>query len=325
MKPYYERDGITLYHADCREVLPTLAPGSVDAVITDPPFGVRTDEAWDVMSESEFCRFSMAWLAECRRITPNLAAFYASGMPFMKLCEFIYPRTRQLVWYKPLGSQYAGSSDCRMWYAYEPIAHCWEPERWEVVEPKSSELATLIRTARERKGMSRGGVDQLIRGKKTGLCYRWEESACIPTPEQAAKLKTILDMNGEFAAALERAYSARDVVLEKAAEKAAERSDVFEHRTVTSAIHPCEKPVGLLEDIIASITNEGDTFADPFSGVATTGVAAWNLSRKAILCEISEEYCELGAARLDRTISQGRLFKPEPAVITQRSMFEGDE
>jgi DNA modification methylase len=45
MKPYYERDGITIYHADCRDVLPTLAAGSVDLVLTDPPYGIseRTD------------------------------------------------------------------------------------------------------------------------------------------------------------------------------------------------------------------------------------------------------------------------------------------
>jgi site-specific DNA-methyltransferase (adenine-specific) len=46
MKPYYERDGITIYHADCREVLPTLAAGSVDLVLTDPPYGT-TSCAWD--------------------------------------------------------------------------------------------------------------------------------------------------------------------------------------------------------------------------------------------------------------------------------------
>lgn len=34
MKPYYERDGITIYHGDCREILPTL--DAVDSVITDP-------------------------------------------------------------------------------------------------------------------------------------------------------------------------------------------------------------------------------------------------------------------------------------------------
>jgi site-specific DNA-methyltransferase (adenine-specific) len=38
MQPYYERDGIVIYHGDCREVLPSLA--SVDLVLTDPPYGI---------------------------------------------------------------------------------------------------------------------------------------------------------------------------------------------------------------------------------------------------------------------------------------------
>jgi len=40
MKPYYEETGITIYHGDCREILPTL---SFDAVIADPPYGVGKD------------------------------------------------------------------------------------------------------------------------------------------------------------------------------------------------------------------------------------------------------------------------------------------
>jgi DNA modification methylase len=39
VKPYYEHAGITIYHGDCREVLPTLASASVDLVLTDPPYG----------------------------------------------------------------------------------------------------------------------------------------------------------------------------------------------------------------------------------------------------------------------------------------------
>ena len=31
---------VTLYHGDCLEILPTLEAGSVDAVITDPPYGI---------------------------------------------------------------------------------------------------------------------------------------------------------------------------------------------------------------------------------------------------------------------------------------------
>ena len=36
MKPYYERAGITIYHGDCREILPGVP--SVDMVLTDPPY-----------------------------------------------------------------------------------------------------------------------------------------------------------------------------------------------------------------------------------------------------------------------------------------------
>ena len=37
MKPYYDHAGITIYHGDCREILPQLGP--VDLVLTDPPYG----------------------------------------------------------------------------------------------------------------------------------------------------------------------------------------------------------------------------------------------------------------------------------------------
>lgn len=42
MKPYYEKDGITIYHGDCREILPTL---QFDALITDPPYGMNSTDA----------------------------------------------------------------------------------------------------------------------------------------------------------------------------------------------------------------------------------------------------------------------------------------
>ena len=36
---------VTLYCGDCLDILPTLAPGSVDAVVTDPPYGIRASKA----------------------------------------------------------------------------------------------------------------------------------------------------------------------------------------------------------------------------------------------------------------------------------------
>jgi DNA modification methylase len=37
--PYYERDGITIYHGDCREIAPALS--DIEMVLTDPPYGMN--------------------------------------------------------------------------------------------------------------------------------------------------------------------------------------------------------------------------------------------------------------------------------------------
>ena len=44
MKPYYDHKGITIWHGDCREILPTLP--KVDLVLTDPPYGIGK-AGWD--------------------------------------------------------------------------------------------------------------------------------------------------------------------------------------------------------------------------------------------------------------------------------------
>ena len=38
VSPYFEQDGVTLYHGDCREILPQL--GQFDLLLTDPPYGL---------------------------------------------------------------------------------------------------------------------------------------------------------------------------------------------------------------------------------------------------------------------------------------------
>ena len=42
-QPYYQDDAVVIYHADCRAILPELGP--VDAVVTDPPYGIGCDYA----------------------------------------------------------------------------------------------------------------------------------------------------------------------------------------------------------------------------------------------------------------------------------------
>jgi DNA modification methylase len=45
IKPYYESEGITIYHGDCRDILPHL--DKVDLVLTDPPYGVKMDKGFE--------------------------------------------------------------------------------------------------------------------------------------------------------------------------------------------------------------------------------------------------------------------------------------
>lgn len=52
MKPYYEADGVTIYHGDALEVLPTLAASSVRAVVTDPPYVIGAVSAGNMASKS---------------------------------------------------------------------------------------------------------------------------------------------------------------------------------------------------------------------------------------------------------------------------------
>jgi SAM-dependent methyltransferase len=48
MTPYHESDGVTLYHGDCLQVLRALSDESIDAIVTDPPYGLSfMGKRWD--------------------------------------------------------------------------------------------------------------------------------------------------------------------------------------------------------------------------------------------------------------------------------------
>jgi hypothetical protein len=178
-----EIGGHVLYRGDALAILPTLAVPENAAVLTDPPFGVR-DDRWDLFDERSLCRFTMAWASAVR--VPLAAVFHPSRYTrlFWNVFGDLFPTLRGLVWDKPLGSQYAGAAEMGMWYAHESVLVASH----SVASAESATVAGLIRSMREAAGLSRGAVDRAVVGRRTGLCYRWEEGSCLPSAEHSRTL-----------------------------------------------------------------------------------------------------------------------------------------
>ena len=62
--------------------------------------------------------------------------------------------------------------------------------------------------------------------------------------------------------------------------------------------HPAQKPVRLLKHLISISTNPGDIVFDPFMGVGSSGVAAKELGREYIGCEIDKAYYDAACKRV---------------------------
>jgi site-specific DNA-methyltransferase (adenine-specific) len=79
------------------------------------------------------------------------------------------------------------------------------------------------------------------------------------------------------------------------------------------SVHPTQKPVALMEYLIKTYTNEGETVLDFTAGSGTLGVAAINTNRNAILIERDTEYCEIIKKRITEAEQNkaNRLFAGE--------------
>lgn len=82
------------------------------------------------------------------------------------------------------------------------------------------------------------------------------------------------------------------------------------------SLHPTQKPVALMEYLIKTYTNEGETVLDFTAGSFTTGVACVNLNRKFIGIEMDKNYFDIGVNRIKERINCLDL-KIEPEISTE--------
>ena len=81
-------------------------------------------------------------------------------------------------------------------------------------------------------------------------------------------------------------------------------------------LHPTQKPVALMEYLIRTYTNEGETVLDNCMGSGSTGVACANTNRNFIGIELDEGYFKIAQDRINQAVininKQDSLFKGEP-------------
>jgi len=73
-------------------------------------------------------------------------------------------------------------------------------------------------------------------------------------------------------------------------------------------IHPSQKPIRLINELINDFTSEGDIVFDPFMGSGSIGVSCARYKRKYIGCEIDNKYFEIAKKRIENELSQPKLF-----------------
>ena len=81
-----------LLHGDCLELLPTLPDGSVDLVLTDPPYGT-TACVWDAVIP-----FEPMWREVRRVLKPRGAAVFTASQPFTSALVMSNPREFAYEW-----------------------------------------------------------------------------------------------------------------------------------------------------------------------------------------------------------------------------------
>ena len=88
-------------------------------------------------------------------------------------------------------------------------------------------------------------------------------------------------------------------------------------------IHPCQFPVELVERLVLSMTDPGDSVFDPFMGVGSSVVAALMHGRRAFGCDIIPEYVEIAHQRVEQLRNGTLRTRPMGKPIYDPTMPSG--
>lgn len=91
--------------------------------------------------------------------------------------------------------------------------------------------------------------------------------------------------------------------------------------SANNTFHPTQKPVDLLEYLIRTYTNEGDTVLDNCMGSGSTGVAAVNTNRNFIGMELQDDYYKIAKDRIEQAQKFPNTEYKKPIQSSNKRLF----
>ena len=247
-----------LINGDCLVEMAQIPDGSVDMVLTDPPYGTTACK-WDSIIPLE-----PMWEHLKRVIKPNGAIVMTASQPFtttlissnMKMFKY------ELIWHKNTSGSFATSKKMPMKY-HENILVFYAKLPTYHPQFQSYSDSTKHRFAEGEQVNRQKQVEHSTNEINGGVSFDGEQP--------------ILLSRGKYPESVQK----------------------FNNIANNKRVHPTQKPVALMEYLIKTYTNEGDTVLDFAMGSGTTGVACKQLNRKFIGIEKDPDYFKIAEDRIN--------------------------
>ena len=250
------KDNYKLMFGDCLERMKEIPDGSVDLVLTDPPYGTTACK-WDSVID-----FDLMWEQLKRVIKPNGAIVLFGSEPFSsKLrCSNLEMFKYDWIWEKSKGSNFTQAKNMPIKF-HETIS----------VFSKGK----TIHKSQSANRMPYNPQGLIKVDKKWSRPKKYETEHKLS--RDSHKLERVIEFENYPKSILKFT-----------------NSDNRER-----GLHPTQKPVALLEYLIKTYTQEGETVLDFTMGSGSTGVACLNTNRKFVGIEMDANYYEIACDRLN--------------------------
>jgi DNA modification methylase len=300
-----------LLEADMLAALAKLPDSCIDAIVTDPPYGIAFHgESWDGAGQAgkhlaggeAFAAWAETWASECQRVLKPGGHLVAFGSPrtFHRLVSGVEDSGLQirdvLMWVYAQGApktcKLPGGLAAMLKPAYEPILLARKP--LDGTTPRNLEAWGTGALNIEASRVNGYWPSHLALSQAPACTEERCTSDCPAGLLDAARpdLRPSRLFFCAKASKAEREAGCEDLPLQ---------SDLLYSRPAVRLrrnIHPTVKPLALMRWLVALVTPPGGVVLDPFAGSATTGIAAVLEDRKFLGIEREARYIDIACARL---------------------------